>query len=102
MNKIAWYLIGAMALTIIILSLVIIYKQPVNTILPFNDKPYKDSINFLKKENITLHFYNDSIDHAYDSVTSLEQSTTIRYYEKVIFLKGASTEELDVYIRSTW
>ncbi len=100
MNKIAWYLIAGMALTIIILSLVLIYRKPVSTIEPFNDKPFKDSINYLLKDNTKIHAYNDSITHAFDSVTSLENSTTKRYYEKIVYLRGATTDELDQYILS--
>lgn len=102
MNKTAWYLIGGMALTIIILSLVLIYREPVTTIQPFNDKPFKDSINYLLKDNTKLHSYNDSITHAYDSVSVLKQTVSIRYYEKLVFLDGASTDELDSYIRINW
>lgn len=102
MTKTAWYLIGFMGLIIIILSIVIIFRKPVDTITPFNDKPFQDSIIFLLKDNENLHNYNDSLTHIYDSVTSLERSTTIRYYEKLIFLKGASTDDLDNYIRHNW
>ena len=100
MNKTAWYLIGGMALTIIILSLVLIYRAPVTVIQPFNDKPYKDSINYYRKDNAKLHTYNDSITHAYDSVSVLKQTNTIRYYAKLVYLHGATTDELDQYILS--
>jgi hypothetical protein len=102
MNKLAWYLVGIMAGTIIILSLILIYREPSTTIQPFNDKSFKDSINYLIKDNSKLHSYNDSIARAFDSVSILKQTVSIRYNDKIIFLDGASTDELDSYIRSNW
>lgn len=102
MNKTAGYLIGVLGLTIIILSIVLIYRKPINNITPFNEKGYKDSINFLNKQNKNLHIFNDSLTHAYDSISVLKQTVITKYHDKILFINDATTDELDKYIRSNY
>lgn len=100
MNKPTMYIVFGMGLLIIVLFLYIIFSKPVVKIIPFDDKPYRDSINYYRNANNKLHTVNDSLARSNDSLDNIEQTIITRYNAKIIYLNGATTAELDEYISS--
>ena len=102
MNRKSLQLIGVSILLNVLLIVYLVYNHETNPIHPFNEKGFKDSINYLNKQNLKLHSYNDSLYHIYDSVRILKQTVIDHYHEKITFLDGASTDNLDQYIRANY
>jgi hypothetical protein len=100
MNKAGMYLVGGMGLLIIVLFLIIIFRAPVDKIIPFNDKPYKDTINLLRKDISSIHIENDSLYKSNDSIKNSKSVIINQLHEKIIYLSGATTQQLDDYISS--
>jgi len=102
MNKIKQYLIIFMGLIIILLSTILIFRKPVEIITTFDDKPYKNSIAILLKANDILHIQNDSLTIEYYILEKKKRKIKIIYHDKYIFIKTASSSELDSIIRANF
>ena len=96
-----YVVIGLLAIILILLS-ILIFRAPEKVITKFNDKPYLDTISRLKKRNIVLHKRNDSIETEIQILSNTKQQIIIRYVEKIKFIHGASTWQLDSIIRASW
>lgn len=97
-NKNLWFVIGLALIVIIVLM----FRNPVETTTPFNDKPYLDSITSLVQANDLLHLKNDSLTLEYQSLEQQKSKIKIKYYKTYEYIKGASSSELDSIIQFNW
>jgi hypothetical protein len=91
-----------MSLIIVILILILIFKEPVTIPQPIDDSG-------LKKEIISLQNQNDSLSNVIEN-TKLQRDTVLIYkdsirnvyHETIKYINTSSTHQLDSIIRSNW
>lgn len=96
------YLTIGLAITVIVLFGIIIFRKPDPIIPIFDEKPYRDSISRLETEIGALHHKNDSLLQENFIINNKKERVKIIYREKYKYIKGATAHELDSIIRSHW
>lgn len=90
-------------LIIIILSSILIFRKSEVIVTPNNEQIYKDSIILLQNLNQQSHIRQEKLQRAYDSLSSIEPIIIHKTRDKIEYIyTGASINDLDSIIRSTW
>jgi hypothetical protein len=96
------YLTAGLAVTVLILIAILIFRKPDVIVPKFDEKPYRDSISKLQTEIGDLHDKNDSLLQENFVINNKKEQIKIIYREKYKYIRGATTHELDSVIRANW
>src|ERR1035437_9773953 len=99
------YILPLLGVIIIILLAIDIVDRldKINTpIIKFDETPYKNAIDQYESKILILNYKNLRLSQQNDSLENLKQKVKTVYYDKIIYLSGASTDQLENYIRSNW
>lgn len=88
---------------ILVLSGIVILREPKQVIINDNEKILRDSIALMQREIDSSHVRQIKLQSSYDSLLNIEPEIRYRTNEKIKFIYStASPAQLDSIIRANW
>jgi len=100
MKKNVIYLIIGLVVTILILLAIVIFRKGPSPVNKFDPKPYQKTIDSLNKANEDLDFKYRLLEAEYNDLEARKQHIKTIYHEKIKYINGLSSEQLDSLIFS--